>query len=1078
MSGIVELAVPCRLVALKVLLGPESGLTTLEDLVARAIAADRTTVEQQVDLFGLPERIIVDVVHSLWSKGHVLVRFDSGELDLTDGAREMLMEGGLRDVSTKQETRRFLFEPVTGQIFPEHRGDRRSREGSLELPAHHGVTEADLSASDLLEAVQSAVRYDRRRTGFRDNVLDVGFGSPVLRPPEELRWLSVRVTARIDAQTDRLAVRLIDDDHMWATRARQRMAEHLMNLVDEQPDHEFVRKFTGQADHGLTTPETLQSLLAQMSRRVARLPDTEVGMVEREQKELHGLATTIAERIADAELARAAVTLIEGTAGYTWAVEDLIGAARNQIVVSSPLIHYHALNQCLPLLRERLDKGVGLVVLWGRSSSDVLDAPVRTALNELKTRYPAQVLFEERSTQTDACVLVQDGHRALFGSRSPLATEKKGDKGELGVLVEPAADGPAVPRCVAEALLWARKNYPFAGNGARIQLRPDDPGGGTGRARGPELAEHLPDPDLGNVDEATVRLWAESWAEHHAAILDAIRRATDRNPSVELVRDSAHRDLIASALTTRSDRLVITDDRIDPRVANDAMARQIREIASAGASVHLVHPPTTVTGNVGKAFAELSAAQDAGVHVRKRHAGIRAVLSGENVLLGSFSPLSEGGHNPRSGRVGQLGLLVRGRAIADAFADALGVPRVPGAAPGGDVPGAEARPRSGVAAQAALPLLEQARMAPGPEGFTAVVHEQIRRFDDPWAVLDLWERVGVPAAELRRGAAVVLGLDGDARPAERERWARWLVADAWRRRAFIEGAVVGRLLPRPADVAACAAAVPLEAAPVGEIGDLLLSAALTLVETDATPRLVGAVGGIADALLRGGEQGGEVALMLADALPDAWRGLAEAAAERGSGRPLPMKTFASALERSTDRADAEDAWAGVAARIDQFEGLRGQFIFEAGGAMHERLLTEGGLLALIREAARDPGRRPHLAAELPGSVRQHLDGLIREAGGKPIAGRVQTSFVRRIESIVRTARTLVSREGEHADPGARDEELDGCRRLGKELADRWDDLFSEVGRVEDPYGQPMLALLERLRPLYDWYREEQRGGRR
>ncbi|WP_083733391.1 hypothetical protein, partial [Actinomadura sp. CNU-125] len=757
----VELAIPCRLVALKVLLGPESGLTTLEDLVARAIAADRTTVEQQVDLFGLPERIIVDVVHSLWSKGHVLVRFDTGELDLTDGARESLMAGGLRDVSTKQETRRFLFEPVTGQIFPEHRGDRRSREGSLELPAHHGVTEADLSASDLLEAVQSAVRYDRRTAGFRDNVLDVGFGSPVLRPPEELRWLSVHVTASINAQTDRLVVRLVDDDHMWGSRARQRMAEHLMNLVDEQPDHEFVRKFKGQADHALTPPETLQTLLADMSRIVARLPDVEVGAAGGDQVKLRDLATTIGERIADAERARASVTLIEGTAGYKWAVEDLIGAARNQLVISSPLIYYHALNECLPLLRERLEKGVGLVVLWGRSSSDALDAPVRTALNELKTGRPAQVLFEERSTQTDACMVIQDGRRALFGARSPLATEKKGDKGELGVLVEPAPDGPPTPRCIAEALLWARKNYPFAGNGARIEIRPDDLDGIAGRPPRPELAEHLPELDTANADAASVKLWAESWAEYHAALLAAIRRVTDRNPSVELVRDSAHRDLIASALTTRSDRLVITDDRIDPRVANDAMARQIREVAAGGASVHLVHPPTTVVGNVGKAFAELSAAQDAGVHVRKRHAGVRSVLSGENVLLGSFSPLSEGGHNARTGRVSQVGLLLRGRAIADTFAGALGVSPPDGRAPasGDGVADAAVPARPGVAAQAALPLLEQARMARGPEGFTTVVHEQIGRFDDPWAVLDRWERARVPAAELRRGAAVVLGLD-------------------------------------------------------------------------------------------------------------------------------------------------------------------------------------------------------------------------------------------------------------------------------------------------------------------------------
>ncbi|OLT17708.1 hypothetical protein BJF79_17735 [Actinomadura sp. CNU-125] len=261
------------------------------------------------------------------------------------------------------------------------------------------------------------------------------------------------------------------------------------------------------------------------------------------------------------------------------------------------------------------------------------------------------------------------------------------------------------------------------------------------------------------------------------------------------------------------------------------------------------------------------------------------------------------------------------------------------------------------------------------------------------------------------------------------------------------------------------------------MGDLLLSAALLLLETESAARLVGAVGGMADALLGGGEHGAEVAHMLTDVLPDAWRGLAVEAVERGPRRPLPMRTFASSLEQAADRTEAEDTWAGLAAEIDHFEELRGWFIFEAGGAMHEALTTDGGLLTLIREAALDPRRRPHLEPHLPASVRRHLDALVREAGGTPIAGRVQTSSLRRVESIVRTARHLVAREGELADLESMGEELDGYRRLGKLLADRWDDLFTEVGRVAGPYGLPMIALLERLRPLYDWYRAGQRGGR-
>ncbi|KJS61498.1 hypothetical protein [Streptomyces rubellomurinus] len=1110
MNGTAQLAVPCRLVALKVLLGPESGLTTLEDLVARAIAAGRTTVESQVDLFRLPERIIVDVVHSLWSKGHILVRFDSGDLELADGARDMLTEGGLRDAATVQETRRFLFEPVTGQLFPEWRGKRFAPEGSLELPAHQGVTEADLSAGDLLEAVQAAIRHDRRRRGFRQNVLDVGFGSPVLRPPEELRWLSVRLAVRVDTARDVLSVTLIDDEHMWGMRARQRMAEHLAGLAEEQPDHEFVRKLNGRADRGLVPAETLDRLLDQLLAQIATLPGKRVDQIDEAQQRLERLAAGVEERIVDADRGRAGVVLVERAAGYLWAVEELIRSATTQLVVSSPLIRYSTLNALLPALTDRLAKGVGLVLLWGRSAADTLPTPVRTALNELKARYPTQVLFEDRSAQTDACLVVQDATRALFGSQSPLHADLANDQGEIGVLVEPAADGPAAPRCVADALLWARKAYPFAADGARIQLQPDGAEDGAGarrRARGANAPEPWPTPDKSLADEAAVRLWAESWAEYHTAVLDSLARSTGGTPSVELVRDSAHRDLISSALTTRSRRLAVTDDRIDPRVANDLMARRVRDVAAGGASVHLVHPQTHVSGKIGKAFAELLTAQEAGIHVQRRRAGVRAVLSDDSVLLGSFSPLSEGPRGNAAGRVGQVGIHVRGVDFADAFAAALGIPPGPGR-PGVPTPrpGAPAAPgRSRAARSVALPLLEQARRAAGRDGFASVIGERIGELDDPWAVLDRWENARVPAAELRRGVAVVLGRDDDgaiddgagtgtgagpgvepapepAPEAEdgaedgaepvvppRERWTVWLVADAWRRRAFVEAAVVGRLLTDPAAAAACAAATGLE---VGPLKDLLVDSALILAEGGSPARAVGAVAGMAETLLWGGPEGSEVIGMLAGALPDRWRRLGALAAEREPGRPLPMKAFTAAMAHAADRAAAETAWADLAGQIDHIERLRGRFDFDAGQAMHDGLFGPRGLLVDIRAAARDGQLRPSLEPALPRNVRRHLDELVAAAGKAPIAWRSQLTFQRRIESIVRTARELAATEAESEVSLTAPQELQYCRRLGAELATSWDELFSEAGGVTEPYGLPMIAFLERLRPLFDWSREQ------
>jgi hypothetical protein len=65
-SDLVELALPCRLVVLDLVVGPAGRMSTLEELVARAILAGRTSVEEQAELFAVPRGIVLDVVHSLW----------------------------------------------------------------------------------------------------------------------------------------------------------------------------------------------------------------------------------------------------------------------------------------------------------------------------------------------------------------------------------------------------------------------------------------------------------------------------------------------------------------------------------------------------------------------------------------------------------------------------------------------------------------------------------------------------------------------------------------------------------------------------------------------------------------------------------------------------------------------------------------------------------------------------------------------------------------------------------------------------------------------------------------------------
>lgn len=189
MIGLVDLALPCRLISLKVKLGPERGVTTLEDLVAKAILAGRTSVERQAELFGLPRRLLLDVVISLWGKGYVTIDMESGEIRLSDSAHDILIGGGtLQEASAEVQDRQFLFEPITGRVLSPRQGMQHPPGGTLQVPLHHGIDESDLPQDELVRAVQAAIRQDRRE-GFRKSVLGVNFGNPVLRPPRRAGFL-------------------------------------------------------------------------------------------------------------------------------------------------------------------------------------------------------------------------------------------------------------------------------------------------------------------------------------------------------------------------------------------------------------------------------------------------------------------------------------------------------------------------------------------------------------------------------------------------------------------------------------------------------------------------------------------------------------------------------------------------------------------------------------------------------------------------------------------------------------------------------------------------------------------------
>ncbi|MFC8937400.1 hypothetical protein ACFT1B_04570 [Streptomyces griseoincarnatus] len=1077
-NDLVQLALPCRVLTLKMQVGPEDGETTLETLVVKAIGTGLSKVQDLADLFVLPYRVVLDVVTSLWARGLVTIDLQSGDLQLSDGGRDSIavsVRSAAAEENGVQESRSYLFEPITGSFFAEREGSTKAPPGALRAPVDHGLKASDLPPRDLLAAVRAATRYGGG-AGFRRRILSVSFGHPLLQPPQEIRWYTVAVQVQADDDSGRLTVSVADPGkRFWSARAETRFQEYFAKLGDEQPDSGLVQALRGRASRGLLEPEGVPQLLTRLAAHVEKLPRIEAAHADQNQKKLEDIGRLLQQRLTGLLQARADLTPIENAQGHEWALKELLEKARRQVVIVSPTIRYSALSGLRSELRAALKRGVRLVFSWGRTIGDSLAPEVTTALSELAAQHKGQVLLSAASVRTAACVVIQDNARAYVSAHGPLDVVS-GSGGQLtGLLLEPSKHGPRLPGCVTDLLLWVRRNG-FSGQ-ARLEVltHPDEFPAADDDVEpvGAEMTETPLPPGPADATPEMLRIWAASWREHQAALTEAVRHATDEAPSVEMVEDGAHQDYLWQALHGATGLLVLADDRISVRAATERVAGALRECAEKGVAVHLVQPSPSRDADAVKAFTKVVEGTP-GITVHRRRSGVRLVARDDTLQLGSFAPLGRtSARGEGTGIASQIGVRVHGSRTVTELLSRLGIePDSQLTSPQESALPVTPTTSGATAAYGALVTARQAR-AEGRYG--EALAAILRDLDDPWRVLELWEERDVSATDLRRGAATLLRLGDRVPSAHRRRWCRWLVADAWSRHAFFDAALLGRLLPdngEPLTAAVCTAALPLE---YGPLGDALEYAALEV--EDERDKAVAAVGGLAETLLWGGPSGGQVVGLHGESLPPGWRVLADAAREladtapdlsRPSGRGLPLEVFTAQLTTTLTAAEAEGRWDVLARRIDEIRRRRGRFNFGAGQAWHDGMFAPDGVLTRIEAATMDPALRSELGRYLPSDVRRHVDRLVADAGEEPIQWRKQMAHLNRVEELVLEARSLSTVEVNRADAGQ--PVPASFRRLAVRTAEAWDGLFSEADVLQPPYRHPPLALLGRLEPVAKWAR--------
>ncbi|MGW6283443.1 hypothetical protein [Streptomyces sp. NPDC055107] len=1040
------IAVPCRVITLKVELGAPSGASALERLVLEAVAGGRQTVQELGELFVLPYRMMLDVVHGLWTRGFLAVDFMTNTLESTHAAQAVLhgQEGGRQALATKVHERKFLFDPVTATILPYDKGHHRVQHGVLEMPHTGGISENDLPQAELLRAVRRAVKSTSVQ------VQNVTFANPVLSPADSVCYWEVETEVK-SSPSGALTAVPVRRPPGWGRRAVELFQARITDLVDQRPTSRFVRTLAKRQSPEERPQDSLRTMMLELERLSAGLtavPDEEVDVLH---DQLRTRADYVREQLAEGRRSRCSVTVVAGESGVAWTLAHLVESAGQQVVLALPEITYDRLLSLLDELERAAKRGVTLVFLWGSRQHSKLEDRVATALFDFQSRYPEQILLERRSSCCAASVVICDDRSAYVGSRGVLD-----DDTGSGILVEPTAGEDTPPECVTDLLSWARRAYPYWAAGRNIALTPAE----FGRRETPPDVDSMraeqplsPLPVLAEkwLEDATA--YRTGWVAEWGRTLQELARAVDRmyqgaQPVVRAVWDGMYVDLTRRLVSGAAERLAVCDDRVEPEACGDALAQRLTRLRDEGRTVHLQHPSFGREHRPSRLFAELERRLASERTLRVSRGRARAVLSDHEMVVGSHHPLGSRTVRPQSGIVPlEVGLHVSGGEFTASFARELGIADWFGA-------GSATPP-------AYLPALPTLSAAPVEDG--------------PWTVLSNRLKRQEPPETLRHESARLLMADTGADP-EAKTWADWLLRDAWSRRAFMEARLLAPLLGSPAGFPADLAAVaaPLEHGPLEY--DLYAS---TVELADAPPgsRTVALAGALAEMLQRGGAVGAEVCELLTDpnalgdGLPPAWLRLGTAALScfRDEPGPLPLHDAAEWAARQELRADVRRRWSGLVAQLADFERARHHFTFQDGEKLHRELFRTGQLLHLVRERARDGLPLAGDASDLPRgevAVRGELDRISRALGVREVAWSNHMAYARKVSEFLTEARELSALSTGDTDRPRRFPVLTARQReFARHLEGDWHHLLAEADALGEPDCHPARALLEALSVL-------------
>jgi phosphatidylserine/phosphatidylglycerophosphate/cardiolipin synthase-like enzyme len=1088
----IEIHLPCEVLRVKVKVGPQERLSALEELFLRAIHGGVTHFQELARLFGIGHRPTLDLVFDLWHRGYLVLDLARGAVLMSAHVSRLISEDRLGELSSGEETdevREVMLEKLTGAVLPV-RGKRNPPNGRTIAPSEYfGIGTQDITTPDLLGALRRLVEKEER-LGRTKKVLGAHLSLTELLTTSERRWLPLNVVCSEDEDAQGFSVQVIDNGEL-SPPVRRKVAERLALLVDDFAESPFAKYLRQTAYRGTPSPPDIDDVLARMEAKLKDLDGVDLSLLPQRHQQLCELADVVEDWCVDRRDAEADLQIVIGHDRHEDVVRSLIKDAKRQLVLVCPWVNYGALQPLVAPIRDALERGVQVFMLWGIKPDDELDQQVRNALVQLRSEFPARLFVSRRSSRTHAKVVVQDDRRALVTSLNFLSPSQAGTF-ELGVSV--AARAGKRSTAVEGLLDWARCAYPEYTIAQSMYLTREDFLGARSLGEpGGVLSSRpvLPSKDIAPsspLAPVAARLWGIAWSDHHAALRVA---SMPRSVAARLLRDGQHRDMLWAGLRNAKRRLLIMSDQLGPEVLDERFLRSLEERLQAGVRVTLVYRRLSQHAGIGGADPEAALAAlesrypDRLRRLANQETHAKVIVFDDIAVVASFNFLSFEGfyeeHRPglRRRQRSEIGVVVSGANAADQVVAAVSS-AIPGAVeswPSCSVAAAEAP----VAVTSGWPPAEQQSLigslavAGDDVARAALLREAAATASDSMMVLDRLAAARLPDTLQSVAVSAVLASRDLAPPSEVEaRWLRWLMETAWNHGDLVEAAILAAAFPGLESPTVPRPPLALVAAARGT--DALAASLADVSGRDdlrAAERTVIAMVALAAAALRGSSAAWDAVRTHRGALPPAWSRALEALERYWSQayEPLPVETIRAEIGAVEHRHAEEAAWRDLDAALDR--AAAEHFKFDSGTRTREYLFHPNGSLGRLRTiaAGRDANAvRAWINTETVQDLDAYLDNATIQATGRRdqlIEKGKRRAFLRLLDAIVSAARRIAALPIAAA---TREESRrnDLARGVARVIHAQWAELEREVDAIVEPHRRIVRAALDDLRIVSQW----------